>query len=206
MAIARGDLEEAARSLDLAVELNERIGSPAGVAYAMATLADLRTAAGDLDGGWEAVRRGLEESARASIRDHCLMRNQAAGIRNRVEAGDLERGATLVHEAVAAAEEAGPCSICRPELFGAVASFHLAAGSHRDAAEWVDRALELAALGQHRAAMAGALLVRGRIEAAQGEPDRARESLLRAAEIFRELGHGADVSRTRDLLASLPTT
>ena len=119
MASAHGDAEGAARSLDAAVELNERIGSPAGVAYAMATMADLRTLAGDLDGGWEAVLRGLEASERASIRDHCLMSNQAAGIRNRIAAGDLERAASLVREAVAADEVAGPSrppAICsRPE-------------------------------------------------------------------------------------------
>jgi ATP/maltotriose-dependent transcriptional regulator MalT len=205
MAIVRGDLEEAARSLDLAVELNARIGSPAGVAYAMATRADLRTAAGDLDGGWEAVQQGLEASARASIRDHCLMRNYAAGIRNRVEARDLGRAASLVRQAMVAAAEAGPCSICRPELYGAVASFHLASGSPEDAARWVDRALDLAERGEHRSAVAGALVVRGRIEAARGEPERAGESLRGAADIFGELGYEAELSRTRSLLEDLPT-
>jgi hypothetical protein len=38
--------------------------------------------------------RGLEASGRASIRDHRLMSNQAAGIRNRVVAGDLTRATT----------------------------------------------------------------------------------------------------------------
>jgi tetratricopeptide (TPR) repeat protein len=205
MAAARGDTEAAARSLDASVELNERIGSPAGVAYALATRAELRTAAGDLDGGWEDVLRGLEASGRASIRDHCLMSNQASGIRNRVAAGDLERAASLVLDAVAADDEAGPCFICRPELYAAVASFHLAAGGHEEAAEWIDRALDLAEQGEHRPGIAGALLVRARIEAARGEPERARDSLQQAAEIFGELGHEADVSRTRDALAALPT-
>ena len=205
MATARGDAEGAARSLDAAVELNERIGSPAGVAYALATRAELRTATGDLDGGWEDVLRGLEASGRASIRDHCLMSNQAAGIRNRVEAGDLKRAASLVLEAVAADEEAGPCYICRPELYAAVASFHLAAGAQEEATEWIERALVLAELGEHRPGIAGALLVRGRMEAAGGESEVARDSLQRAAEIFGELGHKADLSRTRDALAALPT-
>jgi tetratricopeptide (TPR) repeat protein len=205
MATARGDAAEAARSLDAAVELNERIGSPAGVAYALATRAELRTAEGDLDGGWEDVLRGLEASARASIRDHCLMSNQAAGIRNRVAAGDLERAGSLVLDAVAADDEAGPCFICRPELYAAVASFHQAAGKPVEAAEWIERALALAELSEHRPGVAGALLVRGRIEASRGEPERARDSLQRAAEIFGELGHEADLSRTRAALAALPT-
>jgi tetratricopeptide (TPR) repeat protein len=204
MASARGDAEEAARSLDAAVELNERIGSPAGLAYALATRAELRTATGNLDGGWEDVLRGLEASGRASIRDHCLMSNQAAGIRNRVEAGDLERAGSVVRDAAAADEEAGPCSICRPELYAAVASFHLAAGGHEEASEWVERALALAEVGEHRSATAGALRVRARIEAARGEPERARDSLQRAAEIFGDLGYEADLSRTRDALAALP--
>jgi tetratricopeptide (TPR) repeat protein len=198
MATARGDAAEAARSLDAAVELNERIGSPAGVAYALATRAELRTAEGDLDGGWEDVLRGLEASARASIRDHCLMSNQAAGIRNRI-------AASLVGDAVAADEEAGPCFICRPELYAAVASFHMAAGEPEEAAEWIERALALAELSELRPGVAGALLVRGRIEASRGEPERARDSLLRAAEIFGELGHEAELSRTRAALAALPT-
>jgi len=205
MAIARGDAEAAARSLDAAVELNERIGSPAGVAYALATRAELRTVAGDLDGGWQDVLRGLDASGRASIRDHCLMSNQAAGIRNRVVAGDLERANSLLRDALAADDEAGPCFICRPELYAAVASFHLAAGGQEEAAEWIERAVVLAEQGEYRPGVAGALLVRGRIEAARGEPERARDSLQRAAEIFGELGHEADVSRTRDVLAALPT-
>jgi len=205
MAAARGDAEAAAHSLDAAVELNERIGSPAGLAYALATRAELRSAAGDLDGGWEDVLRGLEASGQASIRDHCLMSNQAAGIRNRVPAGDLERAASLVRDALAADDEAGPCFICRPELYAAVASFHLATGAQGEATEWIERALALAEVGEFRPGMAGALLVRGRIEAAQGEPERARDSLQRAAEIFGELGHQADVSRARDALAALPT-
>jgi tetratricopeptide (TPR) repeat protein len=205
MAAARGNVEGAARSLDAAVELNERIGSPAGLAYALATRAELRSAAGDLDGGWEDVLRGLGASGRASIRDHCLMSNQAAGIRNRVEAGDLKRAVSLVRDAVAADDEAGPCFICRPELYAAVASFHLAAGGQEEAAEWIERAIVLAESGEYRPGVAGALLVRGRIEAARGEPERARDSLQRAAEIFGELGHQADVSRTRDALAALPT-
>ena len=205
MAVARGDAERAARSLEAAVELNERIGSPAGVAYALATRAELRTAAGDLDGGWEDVLRGLEASGRASIRDHCLMSNQAAGIRNRVAAGDLSKATSLVQDALAADDEAGPCYICRPDLYAAVASFHLAAGRHEEAAEWIDRALDLAEQGEFRPGVAGALVVRGRIEAARGEPERARDSLQRAAEIFGELGHEADSSRTRDALAALPT-
>src|SRR2546426_10053184 len=205
MATARGDAEGAARSLDAAVELNERIGSPAGVAYALATRAELRTAAGDLDGGWEDVLRGLEASGRASTRDHCLMSNQAAGIRNRVAAGDLSKATSLVQDALAADDEAGPCYICRPDLYAAVASFHLAAGRHEEAAEWIDRALDLAEQGEFRPGVAGALVVRGRIEAARGEPERARDSLQRAAEIFGELGHEADLSRTRDALAALPT-
>jgi tetratricopeptide (TPR) repeat protein len=205
MAAARGDTAEAARSLDAAVELNERIGSPAGVAYALATRAELRTATGDLDGGWEDVQRGLEASGRASIRDHCLMSNQAAGIRNRIAAGDLEQAASLVGDAVAADEEAGPCFICRPELYAAVASFHMAAGEPEEAAEWIERALALAELSELRPGVASALLVRGRIEASRGEAQRARDSLLRAAEIFGELGHEAELSRTRDALAALPT-
>jgi tetratricopeptide (TPR) repeat protein len=205
MAVARGDAEAAAQSLDAAIELNERIGSPAGLAYALATRAELRTAAGDLDGGWEDVVRGLEASGRASIRDHCLMSNQAAGIRNRVVAGDLKRAASLVRDAVAADDAAGPCFICRPELYAAVASFHLAAGGQEEAAEWIDQALALAEVGEYRPGVAGALVVRGRIEAARGEPERARDSLQRAAEIFGELGHQADSSRTRDALAALPT-
>ena len=205
MAIARGDVEGAARSLDAAVELNERIGSPAGVAYALATRAELRTAAGDLDGGWEDVVRGLEASGRASIRDHCLMSNQAAGIRNRLVAGDLKQAASLVRDALAADDEAGPCFICRPELYAAVACFHLAAGGPAEAAEWIERALALAEVGEYRPGVAGALVVRGRIEAARGEPELARDSLQRAAEIYGELGHEADSSRTRDALAALPT-
>jgi len=205
MALARGDAEGAARSLDAAVELNERIGSPAGVAYALATRAGLRTAAGDLDGGWEDVLRGLEASGLASIRDHCLMSNQAAGIRNRVAAADFKQAGSLVRDALAADDEAGPCFICRPELYAAVASFHLAVGGHGEAAEWIDRALVLAGQGEYRPGVAGALLVRGRIEAAKGESERARGSLRRAAEIFDELGHQADLSRTRDALAALPT-
>ena len=77
--------------------------------------------------------------------------------------------------------------------------------AHVEAAEWIERALALAELSELRPGVAGALLVRGRIEASRGEPERARDSLLRAAEIFRELGHEAELSRTRAALAALST-
>jgi tetratricopeptide (TPR) repeat protein len=134
-----------------------------------------------------------------------LISNQAAGIRNRVAADDLSQATSLLLDALAADDDAGPCYICRPELYAAVASFHLAAGGHEEAAEWIDRALDLAEMGEYRPGVAGALVVRARIEAARGEPEGARDSLQRAADIFGELGHDADLSRTRDALAALPT-
>jgi tetratricopeptide (TPR) repeat protein len=205
MATVRGDLETAERSLDVALDLNERIGSPAGVAYTMAELAGTRTAAGDLDGGWEAAVHGLEAAERASIRDHCLQRNQAAGIHNRVAAGDLERAASLVEAAVALDDEAGPCFICRPDLYTAIASYHLARRRLDEAGAWVERALSLAEAGGNRPAVATALAVRGRIEAARGEVGAARVSLERAAGEFRDLGHPLELSRTVEVLAALPT-
>jgi ATP/maltotriose-dependent transcriptional regulator MalT len=205
MAFLRGHLEPAAHNLARALELNRRIGSPAGVAYTLARQAGLRTAQGDAEAGWNLVQQGLEEAQRAAVWDHCLQRLYGTGIWNRLEAGDLASAQELVRAARRLEEERRTCTVCSLQMYPALAAFYLASGDLETAWVYTEKAQQLAEVGHNRAGQAQALRVRGEIHAARGESSEAKSCLARAADIFRELDQRYDLAQTLRIWGELPT-
>ncbi len=204
MAFLRGHLEPAANNLARALELNRRIGSPAGVAYTLARQAGLRTAQGDAEAGWELVQQGLEEAQRAAVWDHCLQRLYGTGIWNRLEAGDLASAEELVRAARRLEEERRTCTVCGLQMYPALAAFYLASGDPETAWAYAEKAQQLAETGHNRSGQAQALRVRGEIHAARGELSEAESCLARAADIFRELDQRYDLAQTLRIWGELP--
>ncbi len=196
MAFLRGQLEPAAHSLAQALELHQRIGSPAGMAYVLARQANLLTARGEAQTGWTLVQQGLETARQAAVWDHCLQRLYGAGIWNRLEAGDLA-GAGEIVQAAKTLEHAGRmCTVCSLQMYPALAAFHLATGDLETAWTYAEKTQDLAEMGHNRAGQAQAVRVRGQIHAARGELAEAETCLRQAAEIFRELDQRYDLKET----------
>jgi tetratricopeptide (TPR) repeat protein len=205
MALLRGHPEQAEQNLEEALELNHRIGSPAGVAYTLARQASLCTARGDAEAGWTLVQEGLEIARHAAVWDHCLQRLCGTGIWNRLEADDLAGARELVRTARKLEEERRMCTVCSLQMYPALAAYHLAAGDLDTAGAYVENAQQIVEMSQNLAGQAQVLQVRGEIHAARGEPDEAEACLTRAAEIFRELDQRYDLEQTLRIRASLPT-
>jgi tetratricopeptide (TPR) repeat protein len=205
MAFLRGNLEPAAQNLVRALELNQRIGSPAGVAYTLARQASLSTAQGAAETGWTLVQQGLEVAQQTVVWDHSLQRLYGTGIWNRLEVGDLANAGELVEAAKRLEEERRMCTVCGLQLYPALAAFHLASGDLENAWAYTEKAQQLAEMGYNRAGQAQALRVQGEIHAARGESTEAEACLTRAADIFRELDQRYDLAQTLRIWGDLPT-
>lgn len=194
MEFLRTNFQEAARHLGRALELHHKIGSPAGEAYTLAREALLHTARGELEAGWQAVERGLEAAQEAAVRDHCLMRLYAAGLWNRLEAGDLEAAHKLAHKGTGLETVGAPCPVCSVQFSPALAAYCLCLGNAEAALNYARKAGELARAFQNHPGYAQARWMEGRALAAQGQAGEAQAAFAEAASIFRELGHAYDLA------------
>lgn len=145
MHLWRGHSQKAADELDASLKLHERVGSPAGMAYALARKGVLHTLQGAIELGWQAVRNGFVHAQQAAVRDHCLQRLYGVGLWNRLEAGDMTRARRLVEKSAELLEEAGACGACALELYPWLAYFYLRSGEVDHARTCGEAVSELAA-------------------------------------------------------------
>ena len=117
MHLWRGNCRHAVEELSLSLELHERVGSPAGMAYSLARKAVLHTLMGARELAWQAVQNGLVYAMQTAVGDHCLQRLYGVGIWNRLEAGDLELAAELVGKSEKLLVRSGACAACALELY-----------------------------------------------------------------------------------------
>jgi DNA-binding SARP family transcriptional activator len=203
LAVLQGLPHLAAESLARALELHERVGSPAGVAYTLARQVELLAAAGIHAPVPRLVERGIEAAERASVRGHCATQVYTAGIRSRLAAGDDTGAATLVEAARAHDATCPPCPVCRVDLYEALAACSIEFGELELAQSHIDPALSLADLARNHPGRARLIRARGRIHAARGETAEAERCLLEAAGTFRRVGDQYDLARTFQTLAAL---
>jgi tetratricopeptide (TPR) repeat protein len=181
----QGDTAAALKQLDESLALHEKVGSPAGMAYAFARRAVLYTLVNATDLGWQSVRNGIEQAQRASIRDHCLQRLYGVGIWNRLQAGDTGRVAELVAQSEALLEANGPCTACSMELYPWLALHYLDAGDIERAARCADRLEQLAAKTGNPVGEASAAIVRSGVERARGNSSRGRDARQQALDLMQ---------------------
>jgi DNA-binding SARP family transcriptional activator len=145
MHLWRGESDEAADELEASLDLHDRIGSPAGTAYALARKGMLHTLQGATEQGWKAIQQGVANAERASVRDHCLQRLYGVGVWNRMEAGDLASAGRLAEKSRALLDDSGPCAACALDLYPWLAYYYLRCGDLEHARHCGEAAAELAA-------------------------------------------------------------
>jgi len=168
----QGDTATALKQLDESFALHDKVGSPAGMAYALARRAVLHTLGNAIDLGWQSVQQGIEQAQRASIRDHCLQRLYGVGIWNRLQAGDTEQLAKLVAQSEVLLEANGPCTACSLDLYPWLALYYLERSDIERVAQCAERLEQLAAKTGNPVGEACAAIVRCGVERARNNVSR----------------------------------
>ena len=181
----QGDTASALTQLDESLVLHDKVGSPAGMAYALARRAALHTLANAFDLGWRSVQQGIEHAQRASIRDHCLQRLYGVGIWNRLQAGDTEQVAGLVAQSEALLEANGPCTACSLDLYPWLALYYLEGGDTERAARCAERLDQLAAKTGIPVGEACAAIVRSGVERARGNTGGHQDARRQALQLMQ---------------------
>ncbi len=181
----KGDTGAALAELDESLSLHDKVGSPAGMAYALARRAVLHTLKNAFDLGWQSVQKGIEQAERASIRDHCLQRLYGVGIWNRMQAGDTQEVSELVARSEALLEASGPCTACSLDLYPWLALHYLE--GHRDerVAHCAERLEQLAGKTGNPVGEAFAAIVRCGAEQSQDDTARFHAARQRALDLMQ---------------------
>ncbi len=181
----QGDSAAALKRLDESLALHDKVGSPAGMAYALARRAVLHTLANAIELGWQSVQKGIEHAQRASIRDHCLQRLYGVGIWNRLQAGDAAQVAGLVAQSEALLDANGPCTACSLDLYPWLALHYLEGGDIERAARCAERLEQLAAKTGNPVGEACAAIVRSGVERARGNTGRHQDARQQALQLMQ---------------------
>lgn len=181
----RGDAANALAHLDESLALHDKVGSPAGMAYALARRAVLHTLANATDLGWHSVQKGIEQAERASIRNHCLQRLYGVGIWNRLQAKDAGQVSELVSRSEALLAADGPCTACSLDLYPWLALYYFERGETARVAQCAERLESLAARTGNPVGEAFAAIVRCGAELARGNPEGLRDARHRATDLMR---------------------
>lgn len=181
----QGDTATALEQLDESLVLHDKVGSPAGMAYALARRAALHTLANAIELGWQSVQKGIEQAQRASIRDHCLQRLYGVGIWNRLQAGDAGQVADLVARSEALLEANGPCTACSLDLYPWLALHYLEGGDIERAARCAERLEQLAAKTGNPVGEAIAAIVLCGVERARGNANHSGAARQQALDLMQ---------------------
>jgi DNA-binding SARP family transcriptional activator len=180
----KGETDSALTELDESLKLHDKVGSPAGMAYAFARRAVLHTLKNAFDMGWQSVEKGIEQAERASIRDHCLQRLYGVGIWNRMQAGDSREVSELVARSEALLAAGGPCTACSLDLYPWLALYYLERGDTDRVADCALRLEQLNAKTGNPVGEAFAAIVRAGAEQG-GDTERFRAARRRALDLMQ---------------------
>jgi DNA-binding SARP family transcriptional activator len=181
----QGETATALTQLDESLLLHDKVGSPAGMAYALARRAVLHTLENAYDLGWQSVQKGIEQAERASIRDHCLQRLYGVGIWNRMQAGDAKQVSDLVARSEALLDANGPCTACSLDLYPWLALYYLEHDNIDDVARCADRLEQLAGKTGNPVSEAFAAIVRCGAEQSRRETTRFDNARQRALDLMQ---------------------
>jgi DNA-binding SARP family transcriptional activator len=201
--LSRGDFAVAQDHLTRSLDLNQGLGSPAGVSFVLSRLINLAADLGE-DQGTELFERAMEAGEEAAVRDHALMMVHGAGMRNRLTAGDLAGATEIMRSAERLEAQSKPCPVCSLEMLPIMAKVHLENGAHEAARACAERAAQLAEMGHNQVGAARAAAATGHIHAFRGEAEDAAIFFQKAADVFRDLGHQFELATTLRALGGLP--
>lgn len=186
MYLWRGNRRDAVKELSSSLELHERVGSPAGMAYSLARKSVMYTMMGAKELGWKAVQDGLTYARQASVRDHCMQRLYGVGIWNRLEAGDLEYTGKLVENSEALLAESGACAACALELYPWLAYYFLKTKQVEKARECGKAVSELAEKTGNPIGKAIAAMIKSSLSITDMNPKQAEEYSHKSYKILQE--------------------
>ena len=181
----QGETSSALSQLDASLALHDKVGSPAGMAYALARRAVLYTMGNAIDLGWQSVKKGIEQAQHASIRDHCLQRLYGVGIWNRLQAQDTEQVSDLVARSEALLGANGPCPACSLDLYPWLALYYLEKDDIERVAQCAECLEQLAAKTGNPVGETFAAIVRCGAELARGNTARFQASRQQALDLMQ---------------------
>jgi DNA-binding CsgD family transcriptional regulator len=183
---ANGRIDDAEQELLAALRELTEAGQRARCVHPAARLAEIRVLQGRFD---EAAHLlfGFEEEPEIV----------QPAVALRLARGEPEAAAAIAQARLA---QLGRSNVLGAPLLAQLVEAELAAGDLDAAGEAAAALAELAAASRHERVEASALLARGRVEAAAGDP-RAVETLERAVELFGRLRLELDAARARVVLA-----
>ena len=181
----QGETNSALAQLDASLALHDKVGSPAGMAYALARRAMLYTVGNAIDLGWQSVKKGIEQAQLASIRDHCLQRLYGVGIWNRMQAQDTEQVSDLVARSEALLGASGPCTACSLDLYPWLALYYLEKDDIERVARCAECLEQLAAKTGNPVGETFAAIVRCGLELARGNTARFQATRQQALDLMQ---------------------
>ncbi len=186
MHLWRGESREATEELNASLDLHERVGSPAGMAYALARQGVMHTMRGAMEFGWQAIQDGVAHAHRAAVRDHCLQRLYGIGIWNRLEAGDIANARRLADTSVELLEESGACPACALELYPWLAYFYLRSGEMERVERCGQAVAELSAMTGNPIGEAVAAMIESSLCLIRQDEDGARRRRQEAFDLVED--------------------
>lgn len=175
MHLWRGEKDRAVEQLNASLRLHESVGSPAGMAYALARMGVMHTMSGALELGWQAIQEGIDYSNQASVRDHCLQRLYGVGIWNRIEADDPEGVLQLVTQSENLLAETPACAVCALELYPWLSYYYLKSGAIQQAQEYASMVDGISSISGNPLGQAIVSMIESNIQAAQANKNAARQ-------------------------------
>jgi DNA-binding CsgD family transcriptional regulator len=185
---ANGRVDDAEQELLTALRELTEAGQRARCVHPAARLAEIRVLQGRFDEA-EQLLSGFEDEPEAV----------PPGVDLRLAGGEPAVAAALARARLG---QLGPANVLGAPLLSRLVEAELAAGDLDAARDAADRLGELAAASRHERVEAAALLARGRVEAAAGDPV-AVETLERSIELSTRLRHELEAARARVVLAEV---
>jgi ATP/maltotriose-dependent transcriptional regulator MalT len=198
-ALLAGELDDARRHLEQAVELHREVGADTGTAHAMQRLAEVELAGGDRAAAERLARRALPLARWSPLARHLLQRIYGTLI---AAAPDAEAAVAVVDEAEDILDEPD-CVFCRV-MFAVPATVACAeVGRLDDARRLLATADASAAMWQGTSWQAATTEAKAHVARAEGRLEAADDLLLQAESLFAIAGQPLDRERCREARAAL---
>jgi DNA-binding winged helix-turn-helix (wHTH) protein len=196
-ALLAGQLDDARRELQQAIELHRELGADTGTAHAMQRLAEVELADGDRAAAEHLARRALPLARWSPLARHLLQRIYGTLI---ATAPDADAAVAVVDEAEQILDEPD-CLFCRV-MFAVPAAVACAeVGRIDDARRLLATAAASAAMWQGTSWQAATREAEAHLARAEGRLEAADDLLLQATALFEVAGQPLDAERCRETRA-----